>query len=89
MQADHDQVLKRLKTARGQLAGIIKMVEGDQYCVDISNQILATEALLRSTNKLILHAHLSHCVLESMNADEKEREEKIEEIKKLLDKLLK
>ena len=37
------------------------MVEEDRYCVDISNQILATQALLKRINKEILEAHIRHC----------------------------
>ncbi|NCC80576.1 MAG: transcriptional regulator, partial [Clostridia bacterium] len=42
MQADKDRITKLLKTARGQMDGLLKMVEEDRYCVDISNQIMAT-----------------------------------------------
>ncbi|MEA4987492.1 MAG: metal-sensing transcriptional repressor, partial [Anaerovorax sp.] len=46
MKADKNSVTRLLKTAKGQLEGILKMVEEDRYCVDISNQILATQAIL-------------------------------------------
>ncbi|HHU53224.1 MAG TPA: metal-sensing transcriptional repressor [Clostridiaceae bacterium] len=87
MQADSKKVLNRLKTARGQIDGIIRMVEENQYCIDISNQILAAQAVLQSTNKMILHAHLDHCVRESF-ANEKDRDEKLAEIQTVIDKLL-
>lgn len=54
MQADKKQINRLLKTAYGQLEGIMRMVEDDRYCIDISNQILATEAVLRRANKEIL-----------------------------------
>ena len=54
MQADQKTVLRLLKTARGQLDGIIKMVEEDRYCMDISQQVLAADAMLRRVNKEIL-----------------------------------
>ena len=41
MRADHDSVRRKLKIARGQLDGILQMIDDDRYCVDISNQILA------------------------------------------------
>ena len=88
MQADPKQVLNRLKTVRGQVEGIIKMVEEDQYCIDISNQILAAEALLKSTNKLILQSHLQHCLKASFS-DEKDKQEKIDELQALIDKIMK
>ena len=42
MRADRDSVRRKLKIARGQLDGILQMIDDDRYCVDISNQILAT-----------------------------------------------
>ncbi|NLZ71229.1 MAG: metal-sensing transcriptional repressor [Clostridiaceae bacterium] len=88
MQADSKKVLNRLKTVRGQIDGIIRMVEEDQYCVDISNQILASQALLKSTNKLILHAHLQHCLKTSFS-EEGEKQEKIDELQAIIDKIMK
>jgi len=87
MKADHKQVTQALKTARGQLDGILRMVEEDRYCVDISNQLLATEALLKKTNKIVLQAHLQSCVKESFETGT-DVEQKISEILKLLDKLV-
>ncbi|NLN04669.1 MAG: metal-sensing transcriptional repressor, partial [Clostridiaceae bacterium] len=51
MQADKEKVYRLLKTARGQIDGLIKMVEEDRYCIDISTQLLATQAILRRVNK--------------------------------------
>ena len=42
-----NNTLRLLRTARGQVDGIIRMLEEGRYCIDISNQILATEALLK------------------------------------------
>ena len=58
MQADKEKSLRLLKTARGQLDGLMKMVEDDRYCVDISNQLMATQAILKKVNAEILHEHL-------------------------------
>ncbi len=88
MQADQKSVLNRLKTVRGQIEGIIRMVEDDKYCIDISNQLLAAQSILKSTNKMILHSHLQHCLHQSFD-DEADKEEKIKELQILLDKLMK
>ena len=61
------------------------MTEENRYCIDISNQILACQAILSKVNKEILNAHLSNCVLNSLGEGGKE---KLEEIAKILDKLL-
>ena len=87
MMADQKAVLRLLKTARGQLDGIIKMVEDDRYCIDISQQVMATEAILNKVNKEILAAHLKHCVKEA--DDQQAREEKIDEFVSTLGKILK
>ena len=87
MKADHTQVMQALKTARGQIDGIIRMVEDDRYCVDISNQLLATQALLKKTNKVVLEAHIKSCVRDSFTSGV-DVDQKVEEIVKLVDKLL-
>ena len=87
MMADQKTVLRLLKTARGQMDGIIKMVEEDRYCIDISTQVMATEAMLNRANKEILTAHLKHCVNTAQTQEE--REEKIDELVAMLGKILK
>ena len=90
MMADKTTVMRLLKTASGQLAGRMKMIEDDRYCVDISNQLLATESILRKANSEVLKAHMSHCVRESMESGNREdADKKLEEIMLLLDKITK
>ena len=87
MVADAKKISRRLKTARGQLDGILKMVEEDRYCVDISQQVMATEALLNRVNREILSAHLRGCVQQAVSMEE--REAKMEEMVATFDKILK
>ena len=54
MKADRDKVVPLLKTARGQLDGILKMIDEDRYCIDISNQVLAVISILGKANKEIV-----------------------------------
>ncbi len=86
MMADSSTVLRLLKTARGQIDGIIRMVEEDRYCIDISHQLMATTAILKRTNQEVLTAHLKHCV--NLAPTPAEREEKIDELGSLLSNLL-
>ena len=81
MRADKQTVTRLLKTARGQLDGILAMVEADRYCVDISNQILA------KVNKEILKAHLRGCVRDALETGGGDAEGKIDELLRVLDKL--
>ena len=87
MMADQKTVLRLLKTARGQIDGILKMVDEDRYCIDISTQVMAAEAMLNRANKEILTAHLKHCVNTAQTQEE--REEKIDELVDMLGKILK
>lgn len=87
MMADQTQVLRLLRTARGQMDGIIKMVEEDRYCMDIAHQLMATEAVLNRASREVLSAHLKHCVKTAQT--EEEREEKIDELVQMLGKIMK
>lgn len=90
MRADSKTVLRQLKTAKGQLEGIIKMVEENRYCVDISNQVLATRALLERTNRIILEGHIEGCILDAVaTGSEEERKEKIFELSNMIKKMMK
>ena len=85
MKADHAQVTRLLKTARGQIDGILKMVEEDRYCLDVSNQLMATAAVIRKANREVLAAHMMGCMTEAIQ--EGKGQEKIDEIMKLLEKM--
>lgn len=86
MKADKPHVTRSVKIARGQLDGILRMIEDDRYCVDISNQLLATQALLKRVNQEILRAHIRGCVREGLHTDEPNP--KLEEALQLLEKLV-
>ena len=85
MKADHAQITRLLKTARGQIDGILKMVEEDRYCLDVSNQLMATQSILKKANRMVLRAHMDCCVREAI--DSGNPGEKLEELAALLDKL--
>lgn len=86
MQADKAKINRLLKAARGQIDGILKMVEEDRYCMDISHQLMATEAILNKANKEILTAHLKSCVTNAKT--DEEREEKVDELVTMLGKIM-
>ncbi|MDV3429026.1 MAG: metal-sensing transcriptional repressor [Bacillota bacterium] len=86
MNEEQKKALQSLKTSKGQIEGIIKMIEEGRYCVDISNQIIAAQALLKKANMLILKQHMNHCVKDAFLHDN--GEEKIEEIIGLLSKII-
>ena len=87
MRADRKKVEPLLRTARGQLDGVLKMIEDDRYCMEIVTQLQAVESLVHKAQREVLRAHLSGCVQDAFETgDEQAREGKIDEIIKLLDK---
>lgn len=83
--ADKKTVDRLLKTAKGQIEGILKMIEEDRYCIDVANQLLSVEAILKKSRHVILQEHLAHCVRQVK--DEKELQEKVDELAKILTKM--
>ncbi len=87
MQAEQKKVAPLIKMARGQAEAVLKMIEDDRYCLEIANQISATESLLRKARREVLRAHLEGCVREALECgDEDERKAKLDEIISLMDK---
>lgn len=68
MRADKKQILNRLATIDGHLKGIRKMVESDQYCVDIIKQSYAVERALKAFESALLEGHLASCVPDGFKA---------------------
>ncbi len=86
MNTEQKKALQSLKTSKGQIEGIIKMIEDGRYCVDVSNQIIAVQSLLKKANLLILKQHMNHCVKEAF--EHEDGSEKIDEIIHLLSKVM-
>ena len=88
MRADKAHITRLLRTARGQIDGVLRMVEEDQYCINISHQIMAADANLRKANKEIVHAHLESCVKDVFaSGSEDAVERQIQEILEVMDAL--
>ncbi|GAA6426561.1 metal-sensing transcriptional repressor [Dielma fastidiosa] len=85
MKANKESVLRLIKTARGQLDGIERMIADDRYCVDISTQLLSTQAILNKANREILKGHVEHCVKEAILTGD--IDVKLNEILMLMDKM--
>lgn len=81
-----EKTLARLKRAKGQVEGIIKMVEGDKYCVDIITQVLALEGSLKAVSHHILESHLNTCGSKELTSkDPKKKEQFIKELMKIVE----
>ncbi|WP_298844917.1 metal-sensing transcriptional repressor [Clostridium sp.] len=86
MNQDKVQAIQLLRTSKGQIEGIIKMMDDGRYCIDVSNQIIAAQSLLKKANMHILKQHLNHCVKDAFVNNT--GEEKVDEIMELLSKLI-
>ena len=89
MMADHDRTMRLLKTARGQIDGIMRMVEEDRYCIDISTQLMATQSLLARVNATSSKPISSTACARRRTRLAAGKEQKLQEIEKVIDKLAK
>jgi len=84
MENKKQQTLVNFKKAQSLLGKIIKMVEADQYCIDIMQQNLAVIGLLRSAHQMLMENHLNTCFKTAMaTKNEKRKQEMIQEILKV------
>lgn len=85
MQADKEKINRLLKTARGQIDGIMKMIEDDRYCIDISRQLMSVAAILNTANKEVLAAHFKGCINGAETKEE--RDAKVDELMGIISKM--
>ncbi len=77
---DHKpEYLRRLKRIEGQSRGLQRMVESEEYCIDILTQISAMTSALESLALAMLDEHLNHCVVRAARGSDEEAAEKIAE----------
>jgi DNA-binding FrmR family transcriptional regulator len=60
---NREELLGRLRKVEGQVRGIQRMVDQDQYCIDILTQIAAAGSALRKVAVALLDDHIRHCVV--------------------------
>jgi DNA-binding FrmR family transcriptional regulator len=73
-----DEVLKRLRRIEGQVRGLHRMVEGDQYCIDVLTQLNSVQAALKAVGLGLIDDHVRHCVREAL--EEGQGDDKVEEL---------
>ena len=61
-----DDHLKRLRRIEGQVRGLQRMIENDEYCIDVLTQISAATKALQAVSIALLDEHLKHCVAEAI-----------------------
>lgn len=90
MKADHKTVSRLVSNARGQLDAVLRMIEEDRYCMDISTQLLAAQSIIKRANREVLKGHVEHCIREAVaSGDEDAAEQKVLELLDYVDKMTK
>ena len=83
-----DDHLKRLRRIEGQVRGISRMIDEDQYCIDVLTQLSAVTRALQSVALGLLNEHLSHCVVAAARAGGAEQETKLREASEAIARLV-
>lgn len=77
---DHKQAhLKRLRRVEGQIRGLQRMVDSDQYCIDVLTQVSAATKALQAFSLELLDEHLDHCVKHALESGGETADLKIKE----------
>jgi CsoR family transcriptional regulator, copper-sensing transcriptional repressor len=72
-------IQNRLRRIEGQVRGVQRMVDEDQYCIDVLTQIAATTKALQAVAIGLLDEHLSHCVADALTEGGATAQEKVAE----------
>jgi DNA-binding FrmR family transcriptional regulator len=84
-----DAYLRRLKRIEGQARGLQRMVEEEQYCIDILTQVSAMTKALQSVALGLLDEHVAHCVADAVRSGGPEAEAKLAEASQAIARLVK
>ena len=87
--SDKDAYLKRMRRIEGQVRGIAKMIEGDQYCIDVLTQVSAATKALEAVALGLLDEHLRHCVTQAAAEGGPVADEKVAEASAAIARLVK
>ena len=85
---DKDKLLARLKRIEGQARGIHRMVDEEQYCIDILTQISALTSALQGVAIGLLDGHLKHCVTDAVRSGGSEADAKVHEATQAIARLV-
>ncbi len=83
---DKAKILARLRRMEGQVRGVQRMVEEDQYCVDVLTQISAIIAAARATGLLVLEDHIRGCVMGTCRHGHEGQEEILNELTEAIER---
>ncbi|MEV6235753.1 metal-sensitive transcriptional regulator [Lentzea sp. NPDC051838] len=80
--------LRRLRRIEGQVRGLQRMIENDDYCIDVLTQISAATRALQSVSLNLLDEHLKHCVSQAITEGGTTADDKIAEASNAIARLV-
>ena len=80
--------LNRLRRIEGQVRGLQRMIDEDEYCIDVLTQIASVSKALQGVGLGLLDEHLRHCVTQAAQADPAEGDAKVHEAVQAVERLL-
>lgn len=84
-----DDYMVRLRRIEGQVRGLQRMIDSDEYCIDVLTQLSSVTAALQSVAIGLVDEHLRHCVLEAATAgDDETRDTKLTEAVQVISRLV-
>jgi len=83
-----DRYRARLRRIEGQVRGLERMIDADEYCIDVLTQIAAVTKALQGVGLGLLDEHLRHCVRDAAGTSEEAGDEKVEEAVRAVERLL-
>lgn len=86
---NREDYLRRLRLIEGQVRGLGRMIEEDEYCIDVLTQLSSVTSALRSVGLGLIDEHLHNCVNDATETDKAIRDQKIAEAVGAIERLLK
>ena len=86
--SEKDDYRNRLRRIEGQVRGLQRMIDDDEYCIDVLTQIVSVSKALQGVGLGLLDEHLRHCVADAVRADGDEGDAKVDEAVQAVERLL-
>ena len=85
---NRDDHVNRLQRIEGQVRGLKRMIENDEYCIDVLTQISSVTAALQGVGIGLVDEHLRHCVMDAATEGDAQRDAKITEAVRAVERLV-
>ncbi|MGW2094705.1 metal-sensitive transcriptional regulator [Promicromonospora sukumoe] len=86
--SDKTGYLKRMRRIEGQVRGIARMIDEDEYCIDVLTQVSAVTKALQAVSLALVEDHLGHCVVDAAKASDAEGAAKVREASEAIARLV-